>query len=261
MPYAELRDISLYYEDAGTGDPPVLLLHELGGSSESWRRVIPLITPHRRVIAPDMRCAGRSEKARPRFEITDVASDITALLDSLRIVSVDAVGAALGAMVAAVMASQAPQRVRRMVLCAVTDAIDQRTRDYLNERAERLRSAGMRDVVEASLVNAFPERHAAARAGYRPIYLANDPAAYAALSKALARMSATPDLWRNVPCPTLVMSGQHDFIWPPELGRRVADQLPHARFLELVDTGHFPHLQTPQVLSDAALLFLSRTSP
>jgi len=261
MPYAELGDITLYYEDAGTGSPPVLLLHELGGSSESWRRVIPLITPHRRVIAPDMRCAGRSEKPPSALEIRDVAGDITALLESLHIVCVDVVGAALGAMVAAVMASRAPQRVRRMVLCAVTDVIDQRTRDYLNERAEHLRTGGMRSVVEASLGNAFPERHAPARAGYRPIYLGNDPAAYAELSKALARMSATPELWRHISCPTLVMSGRHDFIWPPELGRRVADHLPHATFLELVDAGHFPHLQTPQALSEAALAFLSRPSP
>jgi 3-oxoadipate enol-lactonase len=259
MPYVELQDISLYYEDAGVGDPPVLLLHELGGSSESWRRVIPLITPHRRVIAPDMRCAGRSEKPRTMFEITDVGSDISALLDILHISSVDIVGTALGAMVAAIMASQLPERVRRLVLCAVTDTVDQRTREYLTQRAEHLRTAGMRGVVEASLLNAFPERHATARAGYRPIYLANDPAAYAELSKALARMSATRDLWRNIPCPTLVMSGQHDFIWPPE--RRIVNHLPHATFLELADAGHFPHLQTPQALSDAALVFLSRTLP
>lgn len=260
MPFVELRDITLYYKDAGTGDPPVLLLHELGGSGDSWGQIIPLITPHRRVIAPDMRCAGRSEKPVRGFEITDVGDDITALLDSLGIGSIDVVGAALGAMVAAVMASQAPQRVRRMVLCAVTDVIDRRTRDYLNERAGHLRTAGMRGVVDASLANAFPQRHAAARARYRPIYLANDPAGYAALSKALAEMSTTPDLWRHVRCPTLVMSGRHDFIWPPELGRRVADQLPHAAFLELVDAGHFPHLQTPEALADAALPFLSRTS-
>jgi 3-oxoadipate enol-lactonase len=260
MPYIELRNISLYYEDGGVGDPPILLLHELGGSSESWRRVIPLITPHRRVIAPDMRCAGRSEKPPAAFEITDVASDIEALLDTLHIARVDVIGAALGAMVAALMASRSPQRVRRMVLCAITDAIDQRTREYLNQRAERLRQVGMRGVMEASLVNAFPEPHAAVRAGYRPIYLANDPAGYAELSKALARMSVTPDLWRHMPCPALIMSGRHDFIWPPELGRRVANLLPRATFLELADAGHFPHLHTPEVLTDAALRFLSRTS-
>lgn len=165
----------------------MLLLRELGGGSDSSGQVIPLISPHHRAIAPDMRCAGRSEKPLPVFEISDVANDITALLDSLGIGSIDVVGAALGAMVAAVMASQAPQRVRHMVLCAVTDVIDQRTRDYLNERAGHLRTAGMRDVVEPSLANAFPERHAPARARYRPIYLANDPAAYAALSQNAGR--------------------------------------------------------------------------
>jgi pimeloyl-ACP methyl ester carboxylesterase len=39
---------------------PVLLLHELGGSSESWREVIPLMATDRRVIVVDMRCAGRA---------------------------------------------------------------------------------------------------------------------------------------------------------------------------------------------------------
>lgn len=261
MPYVELDDISLYHEDTGTGDPPVLLLHELGGSSESWRDVIPLIAPHRRVIAPDLRCAGRSEKPPAPFEITDVARDLTGLLDRLHIASVDVVGAALGAMVAAVMARQSPSRVRRIVLCAVADVIDQRTRDYLNERAGQLRGVGMRGVVEASLANAFPAQHAAARAGQRPIYLANDPAAYGELSKALARMAATADLWRGIACPALVMSGRHDFLWPPALGRRVADCMPQATFLELADAGHFPHLQTPRALSDAALAFLSRTLP
>jgi 3-oxoadipate enol-lactonase len=261
MPYIELRNISLYYEDAGVGDPPVLLLHELGGSSESWRRVIPLISPLRRVIAPDLRCAGRSEKPPATFEITDVARDVAALLDILQIATVDVIGAALGAMVAALLANQAPRCVRRMVLCAITDVIDERTREYLNQRAERLCRVGMRDVMEASLVNAFPEPYSAARAGYRPIYLANDPAAYAELSKALARVSVTRDLWRTIECSTLVMSGQHDFIWPPELGRRVAKHLPDATFLELADAGHFPHLHTPAVLADAALRFLLRTSP
>lgn len=261
MPYVELREISLYYEDAGSGDPPVLLAHELGGGSESGRRVIPLIAPRRWVIAPDMRCAGRSEKPPAPFEITGVARDITALLDARHIARVDVVGAALGAMVAAVMAGQTPPRIRRMVLCAVTDAVDRRMREYLSQRAEHVRCTGVRGVAEASLANAFPERHAAACAGYRPIYRANDPAAYAQLSKAPARMPATRDLWHTLACPALVMSGRHDFIRPPGLGRRVANHLAHARFLEPADAGHFRHRQTPEAPSDAAPAFLSRTSP
>lgn len=261
MPYIELENISLHYNEAGIGDPPVLLLHELGGSSESWRHVIPLIAPHRRAIALDLRCAGRSEKPTAAFEMTDVVADIAGLLDALHIGRVDVIGAALGAMVAALLASRHPALIRRMVLCAVADTVDQRTRDYVNQRAEHLRKVGMRAVADSSLANAFPEPHGAARAAQRPIYLANDPAGYAEMSQALARMSVTPELWRSIKCPTLVMSGRHDFIWPPEAGRRVAGSLPGAEFIELTDAAHFPHIQTPEALTEAALRFLARTSP
>jgi 2-succinyl-6-hydroxy-2,4-cyclohexadiene-1-carboxylate synthase len=54
--------VSLFFKEAGAAGIPVLLLHELGGSSASWREVIPLFAPDRRVIAVDFRCAGRSEK-------------------------------------------------------------------------------------------------------------------------------------------------------------------------------------------------------
>jgi 3-oxoadipate enol-lactonase len=62
MPCTDTGRVSLFFEDAGSGGVPVLLLHELGGSSESWREVMPLLATDRRVIAVDMRCAGRSEK-------------------------------------------------------------------------------------------------------------------------------------------------------------------------------------------------------
>jgi 3-oxoadipate enol-lactonase len=261
MPCIELSGISLYYEDAGSDGPPVLLLHELDGSSESWRRIMPLIAPHRRVIAPDLRCAGRSEKPPRPFGMLDLADEVAELVRRLRLEQVDVIGAALGAMLAAMMSVRHPDLVRRMVLCGVTDAIDQRTRDYLIQRADHVREIGMRGVADASLGNAFPDPHAMARAEYRPIYLANDPAAYAQLSIALAGLDTTPALWRGIACPTLVISGRHDFIWPPDAGRRVAGYVPGAEFTELADAGHFPHMHTPQALTDAALTFLSRTSP
>ena len=91
--------ISLHYEDAGSGDPPVLLLHELGGSSESWRRVVPLIAPHRRVIALDLRCAGRSEKPPAPFDMIDLADEVAEFIKRAHR-GVDVIGAALGAMLA-----------------------------------------------------------------------------------------------------------------------------------------------------------------
>jgi 3-oxoadipate enol-lactonase len=80
MPYVDTGRVSLFFSEAGNRGIPVLLLHELGGSSKSWREVIPLLAPDRRVITADFRCAGRSEKPIGSFELSDIADDIAALL-------------------------------------------------------------------------------------------------------------------------------------------------------------------------------------
>ena len=246
MPYLDTGRINLFFEDAGSGGIPVLLLHELGGSSESWREVIPLLATDRRVIAADFRCAGRSEKPPATFALADVADDLDALLRSLGLTEpVDVIGAALGSLAGALLAIRHPARVRRLMMCAVAPDMAGPTRAYVAERAEKVRSTGMRGVADASLANSFPASHPEQRAAYRAIYLGNDPGAYAELSLALARLEMTAADWGAIRAPVLVASGAHDFLWPPDIGRQVAALIPNARFVMMEEAGHFPHLQAP----------------
>jgi 3-oxoadipate enol-lactonase len=258
MPYLDTGRVSLFFEDAGRGGVPVLLLHELGGSSESWREVIPELATDRRVIAPDLRCAGRSEKPPGAFALTDVADDLDALLAALSpAAAVDVIGAALGSLVGALLAIRHPARVRRLVMCAVAPDMAGPTRAYLAERAAKVRTVGMRAVAEASLANSFPATYPAQRSAYRAIYLGNDPAAYAELSLALARLEMTAADWAAIRAPVLVASGAHDFLWPPEIGQQVAGLIPGARFEVMEDAGHFPHLQAPRTSARLARGFLA----
>ena len=257
MPCIETDRISLFFEDAGGGGVPVLLLHELGGSSESWREVIPLLATDRRVIAVDLRCAGRSEKPPGPFTLADAADDVAALLQALCPDGpVDVIGAALGSLVGALLAIRHAERVRRLMMCAVAPDMAGPTRNYLAERAEKVRAVGMRGVAEASLANSFPASHPAQRAAYRGIYLGNDPAAYAELSLALGRLEMAASDWGAIRAPVLVASGAHDFLWPPAIGRQVAALVPGARFSAMEDSGHFPHLQAPRTLVGLAREFL-----
>jgi len=258
MPYLDTGRISLFFEDAGRGGIPVLLLHELGGSSESWREATPLLADDRRVIAPDLRCAGRSEKPPGAFALADAADDLDRLLAMLSPdAAVDVIGAALGSLVGALLAIRHPGRVRRLMMCAVAPDMAGATRAYVAERADKVRVVGMRGVAEASLANSFPATHPAERAAYRAIYLGNDPAAYAELSLALGRLEMTPADWAAIRAPVLVASGAHDFLWPPEIGRQVAALVPGARFEIMTDASHFPHLQAPETLVRLARGFLA----
>jgi len=257
MPAIDLGRIALHYADAGAGDPPVLLLHELGGSGASFAALTAALAAGRRVIAPDLRGAGRSEKTVHPFTLHDAADDILALLDRLAIARVDALGAALGCYVATSLAARHPDRVRRVLLCAVAPGIDARTASYLTERAAAVRAQGMRVAADTSLNNAFPDAHADIRACYRPRWIANDPAAFARLSQALAAHAMTADDWGRITQPCLVLSGAHDFIWSPETGREVAALIPGARFDVLRAAGHFPHLQSPAELAARASAFFA----
>ena len=256
MPYAEAGAISLHYNESGSGGIPVLLLHELGGAAESWEAALSLFARSRRTIAVDLRCAGRSEKPMAAFGIADLANDLDKFLGVLGLGTVDVVGAALGSLVGALLATRHPSRVRRLVMCAVSADMAGTTADYLTERASRVRRDGMRAVADASLGNAFPDNYAAAKARYRPLYLANYPAAYANLSLALADLRMTATEWSAIRAPTLVASGEHDFIWPHQHGRHVAALIPGAQFALLPDAGHFPHMQTPDALVALATDFL-----
>jgi pimeloyl-ACP methyl ester carboxylesterase len=216
---------------------------------------MPSLSRSRRTVAVDLRNAGRSEKPPGPFALTDAADDLAAMVGALGIASIDVLGSALGAVVGALLAQRHPSLVRRMMLCAVAHDMGGPTAAYLEQRAERVRVVGMRGVAESSLANSFPDTHAAARAAYLPVYLANDPAAYAELSLALARARMTDDVWGGIRAPVLVASGAHDFLWPPSVGREVADRIPGARFAELPDAGHFPHMHTPEALVAMASAF------
>lgn len=252
----DLGRIALHYTDEGTGGVPVLLIHELGGSSASFAALRGLLSSDRRVIAPDLRGAGLSEKPPAPFSLDDCADDLAALLTALEIARCDVIGAALGCFVGLKLALRHPALVRRLMVCAVAPEISDFAARYVGERAELVRAEGMRAAVEASLGNSFPEAYAAVRAGYRAAWLGNDPVGFANLSLALARCGVTAADWARLACPVLVASGADDFIWPPTEGEKVAAAIAGARFAVLSRAGHFPHVQAPDDVADLAKEFL-----
>ena len=159
------------------------------------------------------------------------------------------VGGALGSLVGVLLAGRYPDRVRHLAMFAVAAEMGGRTAEYVLARTERIRRDGMRVAVDASLGNAFPAAFTAVKDWYRPRWLANDPAGFASLSESLCRAVLGPEVWSAVKAPTLVVSGRHDFLWPPAIGQDVAARISGARFEVLEDAGHFPHLQTPAALA------------
>jgi len=117
----EANGLRFHLVDEGQGDP-VVLLHGFPDTSRLWRGQIPeLVRAGHRVIAPDLRGRGLSQRplARDDYALAKVVEDVIAILGVLGIERASVVGHDFGAAVAWLLASFHPERVERLVALSV----------------------------------------------------------------------------------------------------------------------------------------------
>jgi haloacetate dehalogenase len=83
--------IRQHYLDAGSG-PVVVLLHGFPETNYAWRHQIPVLAQRYRVIAPDLRGYGETDKPATGYDKRTMALDIVELLKTLGIGKIALVG-------------------------------------------------------------------------------------------------------------------------------------------------------------------------
>lgn len=258
MDWIEVNGTSLRYELSGSGEKVLVLVHEMGGTLESWDQVLPMLSPGRRILRFDWRGAGMSEKLRapPTFDL--LADDIAALLDALGIAqTVVLVGCAVGAGIALAFALRHAARTAAVVAMAPATGVTPHRRAATLARAAAMEANGPRGQVEQSFAASYPPavRHDAEQfRRFRARWLANDPESFAAINRMLADATLTEHL-PQVACPVLLTAGTHDALRPPALIEPLARRMHNARFRAL-ETGHFMAVQTPELVAEAIGEFL-----
>ena len=119
MSYADVNGLSLYYEEHGSGEVPVVLLHCVYGSAELFGPLSPALAAQRRVIAVDLQGHGHTADIDRPLLPEAMADDIAALIAHLGVEQADVMGYSLGGLVALRTAIQHPDRVRRLVLVSI----------------------------------------------------------------------------------------------------------------------------------------------
>jgi len=257
MAVARLGTARLNYQLLGEAGPYLVLLHEIGGTLETWSQVAPAFERRFRVLRYDQRGAGQSSRIEGAFSIDTHIDDLRDLLNHLGVrEACHIAGVAIGAALAVRFAVRNPERVRSLVLACPAPGVDVNRIGYLEQRAAAVERDGMAAVAEASLANSYPpevRRDPAAFEAYRARFLANDPNSYAAINRAFAQFDTMPDL-AEIACPALVLAGTHDRLRPPAFVRGVAERIRSARYDE-IDSGHVMPMQAPEALAAAMAAF------
>ena len=255
--WALLKNASLRYTFAGNQGRPLLLLHEMGGSLESWDPVLELMAADRRIIRCDVRGSGGSEKIRAPVSLAQLADDIVSLLDHISVTdAVDVAGVAIGGCLGLTLAAQYPKRIHRLAaINPPTDATG-RSGEVLRERATLADAHGMRGVVESALGRSYPDflrTDEQAYQAYVARFLCNDPTSYAHILRALTNVDFEGVL-ETITCPTTFISGRHDLVRRSEDIEEIAKRVKGASFLQ-IEGGHIPSVQAPDSLATALEAF------
>lgn len=244
---------------AAAQTPLVVLLHEAGGSIESWDGLLAGWPTSQRVLCYDQRGFGLSEKVRD-LSIDTMVADLIAVLDALgERAPVHLVGSAIGGSIALAAAAAHPDRVASVVANSpVTGPAPASAQVPLMARAEKVLTEGMRAVADTALARSYPPefRDPQTFERFRRRYLCNDPVAFAAMTRVFCVLDLPP-LYPKVRCPTLIVGCTFDVIKSPASCREIVQALPAGHYVE-IDACHFLALQAPDKMRAAVLDFLSR---
>ena len=252
--------MTLHYRlDGPHGAPPLLLCNSLGTTLEMWDQQVAPLTAQFRLVRYDRRGHGRSPVPPGPYSLADLGRDVLDLLDDLGIERVSFCGLSIGGMVGMWLASEAPQRIDRLVLCSAAPSLP--PREQWLERATRVRAEGVAAIADAALHRWFtPLAPDSLRQSFRTMLVATPAEGYASCCEALADVDLR-DRLGAIEAPTLVVTGDGDPVAPPESGDQLAAAISGARHVTVAGARHISNAEQPSTFTQYVLAHLTEENP
>jgi pimeloyl-ACP methyl ester carboxylesterase len=269
-----VKDHRMAYLDVGKGKP-VILIHGFGGSMWHWEYQYLSLAQTHRVLIPDLIGSGLSDKPDAVYSPEHLLNFFLEFMNSLEIKQATLIGNSMGAGLAMALALDYPDRVDRLVLISgfpsqveASVASPQYRRFIYHRPPLWLATIGNRiagrgttkrllkelvyqpELISASIIErSFQNRQ---RGGLlTPLYSLLDHI----------------DSWderygqrlADISHQTLLLWGDHDRVFPLEVGKQVKNLLPQAEWHIIPEAGHLPQWEQPQMVNPLILSFLENT--
>lgn len=238
----QIGTVPIYYEVTGQGDP-LILVHGLSGSTRWWAKNIQPLSEHFRVHVVDLVGFGSSRSRHP-FALEEAADFLVKWMDAIGIESADLIGHSMGGFIAADLAADYPERIKRLVLVDAAGLpfepnVIIHARDVV--RAVRYVPWDFFPVVLWDLLRAGP----------------------LTMTRAILQIltSSLEHKLTNIDLQTLVVWGEFDTVISVEVGQKLSQALSHAKFVVLKGAGHNAMWDRPNAFNEAVLNFLLNPSP
>lgn len=263
--FVDVRDQRFRVVSWGSGRNPVLLLHGVHGTADSWDATVQALNGALPALALDLRGHGESTWPETGYDVRTMADDVAAVVWKLQ-APIDVVGHGLGAAIALVLAAHHANVVRRLILSEppfedrgfgpVTRILMESPSDFASwEEARAFLAERMIDVAPETIDRRTSERLQKAPdgrwrwRGYLP-----------GMRKLLERPMKGIDVWQDAPrilAPTILVRGSRSVVFPVETFERLARIIPGAEGFQIANVGQALPDERPFALAHLLRGFLT----
>ncbi len=257
--------IDMHYEIEGNENGPwITLSHSLACNVHMWDDQMAVLTPKFRVLRFDTRGHGQSSAPPGDYTLEQMADDVKRLFDALNITRTHWIGLSMGGMIGQTFALKYPSVLQSLILADTTSRRPPNAAEMWGERVRMAREGGMPSVLDSTLARWFTESYrntrkdVMARIGEQILTTPVD--GFAGACAAIAKVDTLVRL-KEIRCPSFVIVGEHDHGTPPEMARKIHENLPGSEFLTIASAAHLSNVEQRDVFNQAILHFLSRVAP
>jgi len=245
------------YLEAGQG-APLVLIHGVGMNAEVWYPQIEALSARFRVIAVDMPGHGESDAFSRSVSLPDYVAWLAELLDQRPEARFAVAGHSMGALIAAGLAIDYPERVSHAIVMSGVYRRSNAARQAVLRRAQEL-AAGSADL-DSPLARWFgdDEREAALRERVGCWLQQVNLQGYADAYQAFASGDEVyADRWDEMACPVLVLTGELDANSNPQMARAMAAAAPQGQAIVVANARHMVSLTDAERVSQEMMTFLT----
>lgn len=259
---ATVKGLDWHWVEMGEG-PAVVLLHGIPESWRCWKYQMPVLAKQFRVIAPDMKGYGQSDKKEGDFTGRQVARDTLDLLDEIGVGDFHVAGHDWGVMVADNICHQVPERVTRYVRCSLSlhrydprNSLHHHWNGTNPEKATGLMSNADAYVRVWFDTSCKPETRPSEEDLKEIIAEFSHPGVAEAVPRYFRDVrKSEPVDYSRFTMPVLYVHGEHDPRQPIDYARGMEDHVPGLEAVLVLDAGHFVTYERPQELANAMMWF------
>ncbi|MEM8768643.1 MAG: alpha/beta fold hydrolase BchO [Pseudomonadota bacterium] len=256
--FFEIDGVRLHVQVTGSG-PALLCVHGTGAATPTWRLLLPELSRHRTIIAPDLPGHGLSSTAAPAATTpAAVARLLAKLLDALELQAGAAMGHSAGAVVIAQMQLDQLLDADRLIFLnpAMLTPLGAHWGSFrmlagllANSTLVTTAVAGLasdQNTVTRLLAGIGTHLDGEGQSAYRRLF--SDPAHVTGTLKLMAswKLETLASRLSELDGDVLVISGARDVAVPQREINRLRIRLPQARYVELAEVGHLAHEEAPE---------------